>query len=177
MPEISRFFGIVIRMFFDEHNPPHIHAEYQGRKAVFDLAGNVMRGNLESRTATKLGNRSRADTEQAGSLHHKIIVVRASSLQTHLTPPRPGKRSVVLVIPVNGCTVSAPICTIRGLGHERSRLRRHPGAHCARTDPEVPLEHAREVVDVAVADAQGDVGDAQVEVREQMERVLHPFAA
>lgn len=26
MPEISRFFEIIIRMFFDEHNPPHIHA-------------------------------------------------------------------------------------------------------------------------------------------------------
>lgn len=26
MPEISRFFGIVIKMFFDEHNPPHFHA-------------------------------------------------------------------------------------------------------------------------------------------------------
>ena len=37
MPEISRFFGIIIRMFFDEHNPPHIHAEHQGNKAVFDL--------------------------------------------------------------------------------------------------------------------------------------------
>lgn len=53
-PEISRFFGIIIRMFFDEHNPPHIHAEYQGQKAVFDLNGNVARGNLGSRTATKL---------------------------------------------------------------------------------------------------------------------------
>lgn len=54
MPEISRFFGIIIRMFFDEHNPPHIHAEYQGHKAVFDLNGNVMRGSLDSRTATRL---------------------------------------------------------------------------------------------------------------------------
>jgi hypothetical protein len=27
MPEISRFFGIVIKMFFDDHNPPHFHAE------------------------------------------------------------------------------------------------------------------------------------------------------
>ena len=54
MPEISRFFGIVIRMFFDEHNPPHIHAEYQGQKAVFDLTGNVIRGALNSRTATRL---------------------------------------------------------------------------------------------------------------------------
>lgn len=54
MPEISRFFGIIIRMFFDEHNPPHIHAEYQGRKAVFDLNGNVARGDIASRTATRL---------------------------------------------------------------------------------------------------------------------------
>jgi hypothetical protein len=54
MPIISRFFGILIRMFYDEHNPPHFHAEYQGKKAVFDFAGNVIKGNLSSRTATKL---------------------------------------------------------------------------------------------------------------------------
>jgi len=54
MPEISRFFGIIIRMFFDEHDPPHIHAEYQGNKAVFDLSGNITRGDLRSRTATRL---------------------------------------------------------------------------------------------------------------------------
>ena len=28
VPEISRFFGIVIKMFFEDHNPPHFHAEY-----------------------------------------------------------------------------------------------------------------------------------------------------
>jgi hypothetical protein len=54
MPEICRFFGIIIRMFFEEHNPPHIHVEYQGRQAVFDLGGNVTRGELRSRTAKKL---------------------------------------------------------------------------------------------------------------------------
>jgi hypothetical protein len=26
MPEVSRFFGISIRMYFDDHNPPHFHA-------------------------------------------------------------------------------------------------------------------------------------------------------
>lgn len=41
-------------MYFDDHNPPHIHAEYQGSKAVFDLGGNVTRGDLGSRTATRL---------------------------------------------------------------------------------------------------------------------------
>lgn len=54
MPEISRFFGIIVRMFFSEHNPPHVHAEYQGCKAVFDLRGNITQGNLKSRTAVKL---------------------------------------------------------------------------------------------------------------------------
>ena len=54
MPEISRFFGIIIRMFYDEHNPPHLHAEYQGNKAVFDFYGNMTKGDLGSRTAVRL---------------------------------------------------------------------------------------------------------------------------
>jgi hypothetical protein len=33
MPEISRFFGIVIRMYFLDHPPPHFHARYGGDKA------------------------------------------------------------------------------------------------------------------------------------------------
>lgn len=54
MPEVSRFFGIIIYMFYDDHNPPHFHAEYQGAKAVFDFEGNLLRGNLGSKTARKL---------------------------------------------------------------------------------------------------------------------------
>ena len=37
MPEISRFFGIIIKMFFDDHNPPHFHIEYGGDKAIMDI--------------------------------------------------------------------------------------------------------------------------------------------
>ncbi|MBI5526138.1 MAG: DUF4160 domain-containing protein [Deltaproteobacteria bacterium] len=37
MPTISAFFGIVIRMFYDEHAPPHFHAEYAEFKAVIDI--------------------------------------------------------------------------------------------------------------------------------------------
>ena len=37
MPEISRFYGIVIKMFFDDHNPPHFHAQYSGEEAVIDI--------------------------------------------------------------------------------------------------------------------------------------------
>jgi len=50
MPEISRFFGIVIRMFYEDHNPPHLHAEFQGKKAVFDFQGNILRGDLAYQT-------------------------------------------------------------------------------------------------------------------------------
>ncbi len=41
-------------MYFEDHNPPHIHAEYSGKTAVIDFDGNVTKGGLDSRTATKL---------------------------------------------------------------------------------------------------------------------------
>lgn len=37
MPEICRFFGIVVRMHFDDHDPPHFHVEYGGETAVVSI--------------------------------------------------------------------------------------------------------------------------------------------
>ncbi len=37
MPTISKFYGILIRMFFNDHAPPHFHAEYGEFKAVVDI--------------------------------------------------------------------------------------------------------------------------------------------
>lgn len=37
MPEISRFYGITIYMFYKEHNPPYIHAKYQEFEAVMEI--------------------------------------------------------------------------------------------------------------------------------------------
>ena len=37
MPEISRFFGIVIKMFWDDHNPPHFHAFYGSEEVLIDI--------------------------------------------------------------------------------------------------------------------------------------------
>ena len=54
MPIISAFFGIVIRMYYDDHNPPHIHVEYQGNKVLLDFRGNILKGDLQSRTALRL---------------------------------------------------------------------------------------------------------------------------
>jgi hypothetical protein len=54
MPIVSVFFGIVIRMYYREHGPAHFHAEYAGRRAVFDLSGHPLRGDLGSRRARRL---------------------------------------------------------------------------------------------------------------------------
>jgi hypothetical protein len=37
MPTISEFYGIVIRMYFMDHAPPHFHAVYGGSEAVIDI--------------------------------------------------------------------------------------------------------------------------------------------
>jgi hypothetical protein len=54
MPYLSMFFGIIIRMFYNDHSPPHFHAEYQGQRGIFDFDGNLQQGNVRSRTAQRL---------------------------------------------------------------------------------------------------------------------------
>lgn len=50
MPEICRFDGIIITMYFNDHNPPHFHAEYAGVETIFDLnQGVFIKGALPSR--------------------------------------------------------------------------------------------------------------------------------
>ncbi len=50
MPEISRFYGIIIRMFTREHRPPHFHVQYGAHKAVFTITPpELTRGELPPR--------------------------------------------------------------------------------------------------------------------------------
>jgi hypothetical protein len=37
MPEIARFYGIVIKMFYEDHNPPHFHAIYGEYEVLIDI--------------------------------------------------------------------------------------------------------------------------------------------
>jgi Domain of unknown function (DUF4160) len=47
MPTISIFYGIMIKMYWDDHAPPHFHAEYGGAEAVVDIQTlEVIRGKL-----------------------------------------------------------------------------------------------------------------------------------
>lgn len=52
MPVLSRFYGIIIRMYFlqNEHNPPHIHAIYNDDVAAIDfMTGEVLEGHLPAK--------------------------------------------------------------------------------------------------------------------------------
>lgn len=50
MPIISTFFGIIVRMYFDDHAPPYIHVEYQGQEAQIAFGdGSVVKGSLPKR--------------------------------------------------------------------------------------------------------------------------------
>ena len=50
MPEISRFLGIIILMYFDEHNPPHFHIQYNEYRATMDIQSlNITIGALPAK--------------------------------------------------------------------------------------------------------------------------------
>ena len=50
MPLISVFFGIRVTMYYDDHNPPHFHAAYNGEKALVDIVkGRILSGQLPAR--------------------------------------------------------------------------------------------------------------------------------
>ena len=50
MPQISRFFGIIISMYFGDHNPPHFHAKYGNSEVLISLDDfSVIEGNIPQR--------------------------------------------------------------------------------------------------------------------------------
>jgi len=49
MPEISRFYGITLYVFYNEHNPPHFHAEYAGYRAIITIKDRVVKGEMPNR--------------------------------------------------------------------------------------------------------------------------------
>ncbi|OAV72255.1 hypothetical protein Barb4_00043 [Bacteroidales bacterium Barb4] len=49
MPEICRFFGIIITMFADDHNPPHFHIKYGDYQAIFTIDKEIIKGEIPGR--------------------------------------------------------------------------------------------------------------------------------
>ena len=44
MPELSRFLGVVVYMLYDDHKPPHFHAEYGEYKISVEIESGVVEG-------------------------------------------------------------------------------------------------------------------------------------
>ncbi len=50
MPEISRFLGIIITMYYNDHPPPHFHVRYNQQKAIIDIENlSLLEGKLTPR--------------------------------------------------------------------------------------------------------------------------------
>lgn len=50
MPEICRFYGIIIAMFYDDHNPPHFHARYGEANVAIEISSlRVLEGRIPPR--------------------------------------------------------------------------------------------------------------------------------
>jgi hypothetical protein len=69
MPMISTFYGIVVQMFWSDHNPPHFHAAYAGEHIVIDIRTlHVIEGSISRRALPML--LERALTHQAELLEN-----------------------------------------------------------------------------------------------------------
>jgi hypothetical protein len=50
MPEISRFLGIIITMYYNDHPPPHFHVRYNQQKAIIEIQTlSIIQGKLTPR--------------------------------------------------------------------------------------------------------------------------------
>lgn len=76
MPEICRFYGIVIRMFYQDHEPPHFHAVYGGQSAIIEISTlAIIEGRLPAR-ATGL-------VVEWASLHQDELLDRWAQARSH----------------------------------------------------------------------------------------------
>lgn len=80
MPTISMFYGISIKMFSSDHNPPHIHAVYSGAVGLLDIQTlTFIEGDLPKR-ARKL-------VIEWASLHQNALMEMWNSKQLSSLPP------------------------------------------------------------------------------------------
>ena len=84
MPEISRFYGIIIRMFFDDHNPPHFHALYGNDEAWININTlGVFQGSLPSRA---LGLVIEWASLHQDELRHNWLLMREEQKPVKIAP-------------------------------------------------------------------------------------------
>ena len=49
MPVVSRFYGIVVFLNYNDHNPPHFHARYQDQEVIVEIQSGLVTGTMSKR--------------------------------------------------------------------------------------------------------------------------------
>ena len=81
MPEICRFYGIVISMFVGDHSPPHFHATYSGYQALVEIDDLSVRNGRLPRRAERL-------VYEWATLHHEELREAWNRAQRRQPPGR-----------------------------------------------------------------------------------------
>lgn len=76
MPRISEFYGIIVEMYWDDHNPPHFHAKYGAEKAEIEIR---TLGLLTGRLPPK----AHALLIEWAALHQGELLLRWESARLH----------------------------------------------------------------------------------------------
>jgi len=80
MPEICRFLGIIVSMYFDEHNPPHFHVRYNDFRASFEIESlNIIAGKVPAKV--------RGLVEEWAELHKTELLEMWDSKDFHKIAP------------------------------------------------------------------------------------------
>jgi len=81
MPIIATFLGLVIRLYHDDHDPPHVHVQYGEFQAVVQISNSrILAGRLPPRVKRLLGEWMKANRE---AINNSWEIARR-----HGTPPR-----------------------------------------------------------------------------------------
>jgi hypothetical protein len=81
MPEISRFYGIIIYIYFREHNPPYFHAVYGEEEILIEIATlRVLSGHLPPRALGLV--------IEWASIHHEELKRAWEQAMNHQTPDK-----------------------------------------------------------------------------------------
>jgi len=54
MPEICRFYGIIIFMNYNDHDPPHFHARYEDQEVIMEIMSGIVKGQMAKRALRML---------------------------------------------------------------------------------------------------------------------------
>ena len=80
MPEVCRFLGIVISMYFNEHNPPHFHIRYDEHRAVMNIKTlNIEAGHLPAKV--------RGLVEEWAEIHQDELLAMWETKEFHKLEP------------------------------------------------------------------------------------------